>query len=226
MKKVLCLVLAFVMVLSTFACTAKTEEQPDSAVEAEPAATEEAATETTEEPLKISFMHFYIPQGEEVLDGAVIAAKEQFLASHPNVTIEEEYMSHDAYSDKMLTLAAAGNLPDLFYVKGSWLDGFIANGSVEPMNAYLEADPEWSGSFLDGVFNEFTRDGKIYGIPHYTSYNGVCYINNTIWDACGLTYPATWDELLADLQIIKDKGYTALLMGNQEAWPAECALDD
>ncbi|UKS29134.1 extracellular solute-binding protein [Paenibacillus sp. HWE-109] len=60
--------------------------------------------------------------------------------------------------------------------------------------------------------NEFTVDGKIYGLPRSGFVEGVFYNKKMFADA-GVQVPKTWDEFLKVCEAIKAKGITPIAMG-------------
>ena len=65
---------------------------------------------------------------------------------------------------------------------------------------------------------QFSVDGEQYALPFTTSARALFY-NKKAFDAAGISAPpTTWDELEADAQKLKDKGYIgyALPLGPEE----------
>ena len=65
-------------------------------------------------------------------------------------------------------------------------------------------------------------DGKQYGLPYNFGMVGFWY-NKDLFEQAGIAAPpATWDELLADVQTLKDKGIVpiSLAAGAADAWTA------
>jgi raffinose/stachyose/melibiose transport system substrate-binding protein len=65
-----------------------------------------------------------------------------------------------------------------------------------------------------------TDDGSdVFCVPMASVIHGFMY-NTEIFDELGLTEPATYEQFLADLQVIADAGYTPLVMGTIDQWEA------
>ena len=63
-------------------------------------------------------------------------------------------------------------------------------------------------------------DGKQYGLPYNLGVVGLWY-NKDLFEQAGIAAPpATWDELLADVQIFKDKGIVpiSIAAGAADTW--------
>ena len=62
-----------------------------------------------------------------------------------------------------------------------------------------------SDQWLDGLTQSCALDGKTYCVPYYGGDRAVTYRKDIFADAGITTPPASWDELLTDIQKISDK---------------------
>ncbi|NEW04927.1 extracellular solute-binding protein [Paenibacillus sp. SYP-B3998] len=60
--------------------------------------------------------------------------------------------------------------------------------------------------------NEFSVDGKVYGLPRSGFIEGVFY-NKKMFAEAGVQVPKTWDEFLKVCEALKAKGITPIAMG-------------
>jgi len=148
---------------------------------------------------------------------------EEMKQAYPDVTFEFEYIPHDAYQDKIQILAAANELPDLFEVKGSWTKNFVSNGRLLSLENMMKADPEWSGSFKEGVLNNFTVDGTIYGvgIEGGGSTHIIFYNSDILAEAGYNEFPKTFEGLKQMVGDIRAQGYIPISLGDKSSWVAE-----
>ncbi|OPH47882.1 ABC transporter substrate-binding protein [Paenibacillus ferrarius] len=67
--------------------------------------------------------------------------------------------------------------------------------------------------------NEFTVDGKVYGLPRAGFVEGVFY-NKKLFADAGVQVPKTWDEFLKVCEALKAKGITPIAMagGAGDGW--------
>ncbi|WP_409341569.1 extracellular solute-binding protein [Paenibacillus sp. MBLB4367] len=65
--------------------------------------------------------------------------------------------------------------------------------------------------------DEFTVDGKVYGLPMAGYVEGV-YYNKAIFRKLNASVPATWDEFLGVCDLVKRSGYTPLALASKEGW--------
>ncbi len=204
--KIFSLLLALTLILGVAACDKGGETSKDPA---------DSKTDTGEE-ITISFKNYFMG-GDKAEAPAVAyhAMMEEFKANNKNVKFDEEILAHDAYEDKMMTLQASNELPDMFQLKEQWVKTFEANGLIGTMDDFLAADSAWKGGFVDGSFEEFTLNGKIYGIPFQFATVTNLFYNTEIFEECGITdFPETIDELIDAIKIFKDKGYIPITAGN------------
>lgn len=157
------------------------------------------------------------------LASAVFPAIDKFSETHPDVTVADEgYADQNAYQQKAYTLAAAGDLPEVYRVKGSWMTEFVENGWATDLTELLEANPEWYGMFKEGSFLPFIRDGRIYAIPDESMVTSVVYYNKDLWQQAGYDeFPTDWDEMVAAAAKFEEMGISMFVMGNKANWPAE-----
>ncbi|MBZ4644573.1 MAG: ABC-type sugar transport system, periplasmic component [Clostridia bacterium] len=216
--KLLSIVIVSSMLLTFAGCGVKKSEktEPESGKQ---------SVDGKKEPVKLTFINYFVRDNLDGNGKAFVAAMEKYKADNPNITIEEEILSHDAYETKIKTLAAANELPDLFLLKGSMLSTFIENKLINPLNDLLDKDPEWKNSFKEGVFDDFTIDDKIYGIPFQMMSTHAIYYNKKIFEEAGFTaFPKDWDEFKDAVTKIKAKGYVPIALGNKGKWVAESCI--
>jgi raffinose/stachyose/melibiose transport system substrate-binding protein len=170
----------------------------------------------------ITLLDSFVPG--ESLTPAVEAALKKFQAAYPNVIIERETIANADVPTKTQTLGPAGELPDVFTLKGQQTKTFVENGWILPLDEYLNADSAWKNSFKDGVFSNFTQNGKIYAVPYQVT-NTCVYYNDKIFKDAGINeFPATWAEFINVCKTLKAKGITPIAFGNVGKWPAESAI--
>jgi raffinose/stachyose/melibiose transport system substrate-binding protein len=178
-----------------------------------------------EEQIKLSFSNF---NTEEEIKNNSEAAGRYWALNHYNelnagkVSIESLALSHDDYAIKIQAQAAADDLPDLFFLKGSWVENFAENDLMADLTDYYNAVP-YKDSYYAGEFKSATLNGKIYGTPmQFVSPTSLMYSNKKLWKDAGYdTVPATFDEMYAAAPKLTEKGLTTIALGNKDNWPYE-----
>jgi raffinose/stachyose/melibiose transport system substrate-binding protein len=128
----------------------------------------------------------------------------QYMEEHPNVKINLTQLENTLLKDKVSTEMQAGNPPDLFQ---GWGGGTLAQqveaGLVRPIDdeiADIRDNVNAAGLSMTQV------DGLQYGLPYDLGVVGIWY-NKDLFEQAGIeSPPATWEELLADVQTFKDAG--------------------
>jgi len=145
-----------------------------------------------------------------------------FTAAHPDVSIEITVLENEAFKAKLTTVMQSGTPPDLFQSWGGGvLENFAEAGLLRDVTPEMTANNnEWRDSFsTQGALNLYTHDGKYYGIPYSFGAVGFWY-NKDLFKKAGIdATPTTWDELLSDVQKLKDAGVTPIAIGEKDKWP-------
>ncbi|MHB8087150.1 MAG: extracellular solute-binding protein [Anaerolineaceae bacterium] len=216
MTKKLSLLLSVVIIsaLLLAACgTPAATEAPVVATEAPVAATEApVATEAPAEPVTISWWHITtkdpgLTEFQKMAD--------DYMAMHPNVTIELTILENEAFKTKLTTVMQSGEVPDIFQ---SWGQG----GMIEQVNAGLlkditaDLEGEWGDSL--GALDAFAVDGKSYGVPWDMGAVTFWY-NKDLFEQAGVEVPTTWSEFLTACETLKAAGITPISVGEGDKWP-------
>jgi multiple sugar transport system substrate-binding protein len=164
------------------------------------------------------------------------AIAREFEAKNPDIKVSMEYVSYDNVHDKIVTGMAA-NPPgyDAAMLDVIWPDEFIKAGYL--LDVTDRVTPEMKSGMFPASWNGVARNGKIYGMPWLMDVKYFMY-NKAMLDKAGITAPPkTWEELVDQSKIIKQKGlaefpviwswnqkegvvcdFTALLFGNGGAF--------
>jgi raffinose/stachyose/melibiose transport system substrate-binding protein len=169
-----------------------------------------------QEPVKVAWWHI------SVNDPGLSAWQrlaDEYMAANPNVEIEITVLENDAFKQRLTTVMQSGEPPDIFQ---SWGGGVLAEyaaaGLVKDITADLAQDG-WGESLGQAGLDLYSSDGKNYGVPWNLGMVGFWY-NKDLFAQAGIDAPpATWDEFLADVQLLKDAGITPITVGESEKWP-------
>ena len=227
MNILLSFLLVFSFVLASCAAPAATEAPAPAVVEPTAAPVEPtvapvvveptaAPVEPAAKPVTITWWHIST-KDPALSDWQKMA--DDYMAAHPNVTIEITVLENEAFKTKLTTVMQSGEVPDIFQ---SWGQG----GMIEQVNAGLLKDisadldangGEWRNSL--GALDAFAVDGKNYGVPWDMGAVTFWY-NKDLFAQAGIeNTPATWTEFLADVTKLKDAGITPISVGEGDKWP-------
>lgn len=183
-----------------------------------PASTESEAEAGSGEAVTIDWWHI----STEVDDSAMWQTfADEYMAEHPNVTINITVLENEAFKSNLTTVMQAGDPPDLFQAWGGgvlWEYGKA--GLVR--NIAPELEGEWKESFaIPSAVELYGQNGEYYGVPWRWGAVGIFY-NKDLFTQAGLdaeTCPATWTDFLATVQTLKDADITPISLGEGDKWP-------
>lgn len=144
----------------------------------------------------------------------------------------ELFSPSDAYSQKVVAAAQAHVLPDIYGIldKKSIIASFIKAGYVADLTPAFQAnDGAWEKSMFEKAlasnrFEEGNVDGVtpgIYGVPLDVTNIQMLY-NKKLLQKAGISAPPkTFDEFIADIEILKRTGVPAFVSGFGELWLAD-----
>ena len=145
-------------------------------------------------------------------------AAASFEAKHPNVKIELRTLETEAFKTRLPTILQSDTKPHIFY---SWGGGLVKTqadaGMLEDIAPQIDASA--NGKMAKAAIDQFSRDGKVYGLPYNTAEVGIL-INKELFDKAGVT-PAdvmTWPGFLSAVDKFKKAGIQPLVGGGQDKW--------
>lgn len=114
------------------------------------------------------------------------------------------------------TRLASGEMADLcLYNSGAKL------GELSPEENFIDiSGEEWAGRLNDMWKSSVNggTDGACFGIPVTSTQSGAILYNKEIYEEYGLEVPHTWDDFLANCEILKEAGETAMIGSIGDSW--------
>ncbi|MGW2282250.1 sugar ABC transporter substrate-binding protein [Streptomyces sp. NPDC001770] len=127
-------------------------------------------------------------EGEKLADVAKVYEK-----AHPNVTVKVTPVGWDVAHQKLVSAAAAGTMPDVAQMGGSYMGEFSDLGVLEPVDTKTFDEKDY---FPSG-WSQGEVDGTAYGVPWYVDTR-VLYYRTDLAKKVGITKaPTTWKEMQA-----------------------------
>lgn len=224
MRKSILFAVSLLVALSLLtACATPTPEIIKETVEVEKVVKEtvevEKIVEVTVAPEKVTVDWWHIWANEANIAEPFQALADKYMAEHPNVEIVITTMENEAFKAKIATVMQSGDPPDVFQSWGGGLMGTYADaGLLVDLTDYM-AEGGWGDSIADGAEALYKWNGKNYAVPWRAGMVGMWY-NKDLFAQAGIEAPpATWTELLEDVQLLKDAGITPIAIGEGEMWP-------
>ena len=195
MKKLLCMILAVLMMASLAACGSKAPEQP--AAGFKPALDTNTSCSIT---VAGSYDNF------EALE----AEFDRFNEYYPNVQLS--YVKLDDYSNTLSTVLEGNDKPNIFFSYAS----MIGNENYDSVFAHTEdlSDPALNlnlDCIRSGLINHDAND-RVLMVPVFSRTYGML-VNSDLFKKEGLSVPTTWAELMSVCEAFSSKGYASPMMG-------------
>ena len=184
------------------------------------ALTAQGQTEGEAAPEKVTFFHYF----SGTLAGGIDDLVGNFNAENPEYELTHTPVDHEAFKTSIRVMLSGGNPPTLFsYWAGARVQFIVDADRLEPIDDVYEAFG-LNDTFSEAVKMGATYNGKTYFMPltqHYVPF----FYNKAVFEAAGVTPPATWDEFLTVCETLKSQGIVPIALGSRERWPAQFWLD-
>lgn len=175
----------------------------------------EAAGERAAEPVEIT----YLVDKDTAVDAAMIVAEE--FEKQTGIRVVFEYRPSGPEGVNLIkTRLATGEMSDFFlFNSGSLLTG------LNPERNCLDLSDE---PYMDRITDSFKQtvsvNDAVYGIPRGSAMAGGWLYNKRVYKELGLEVPTTWDDLLANCEVIKRAGKTAVIGTYKDSWSSQLIL--
>ncbi len=201
-SKIVVISLVMVMLAGMVGCSPTATETATSEEPAEQAAQSEQAEQPAQTPVTIRVLTMqqagYPVEVELEIDN-------RFMADHPNVKVETEFVAYEALHDKITTaMATTPPAYDVVLVDDIWYAEFSNAGYLYDASDKI-TDEMKAGIFPSG-WEITTVDSKVYGLPWGIDGMYFMYNEKILKEAGFENPPKTWEELEEMSQVIKDKG--------------------
>src|SRR5690242_2617957 len=104
----------------------------------------------------------------------VAAANQQFTKDHPGWTVDVQYQNWSDHLQKFDATLAGGNGPDVIEMGNTEMTKYMAAGAFADITSDKSKFPN-SSSWLKGLKDSATYNGKLYGVPYYAGSRVVIY---------------------------------------------------
>jgi multiple sugar transport system substrate-binding protein len=129
----------------------------------------------------------------------------EFNESNPNVEVVIDYVSYDALHDKVTTaMASSPPAYDVFLVDDIWYSEFADKGYI--LNVSDKITQEMKDGIFEAAWDIPTVEGEVYGMPWLLDEKYFFYNEKLLNDAGFSDPPKTWEEMVDQATVIKEKG--------------------
>jgi multiple sugar transport system permease protein len=164
-------------------------------------------------PITLTVLHWGAPSEDKIVADIVAA----YQRAHPNVRIIRMNPGDpDTTGNKLKTMLAAGQPPDVFYLQPSLLPEFATLKIIRPLDGFVARENKaWMDDFIPVVLNAYRYDastgavghGPLFALPKDFTTTGF-YININLFEAAGIDWRDiqkhgwTWDRFAVEMKKI------------------------
>jgi len=185
-------------------CGAPAAEEPVAEEAEEPAAVEEEAEEPAAEEITLKIWT-WTWEPENLYVESII---EEFEAENPNINILYEHFpasGENSFSDQLLISFAAGDPPDVFFIRESETPAYVDKGLIQPIDdvaiesmGYPSMDA-FLDRYLTGALDGWAWDGVHYGVTNelilYMLFANTEYLQEAGYDPDTVKLE-TWEDVV------------------------------
>lgn len=120
--------------------------------------------------------------------------------AHPNIKVDLIHIPTEQYLDKVMTMIAGGEGPDVLFCEVNNFVNFYLKDVLLPLDDMMEEDEEFDvKEFYPQIVSRFTRDNQLYVIPRDIAPFACIYYNKDMFNKENLPYPSdqwTTDDMI------------------------------
>lgn len=142
--------------------------------------------QSTDEEIKLTIMWW----GSQSRHDATLQGLDLYTELNPNITFEPIFSGWDGYWDKLSTLVAANNAPDIIQMDARYLDEYVLRNVLAPLDDFD------TSIMAPSLVDTGTVNGTFYAVPLGNNALGMVY-NKSKVNELGLPEPKpnwTWDD--------------------------------
>lgn len=195
MKKVLTLILVFMLMLPTIMMTAVAETK--------------------------TVLRFWNPEDSAEAIAMLDEMTEKFEEAHPGVEVEVTTIPWGDIYSKWMTAIESGTTPDVSFASAAYARSLYDIGALSPLTDVVP-DDFFADSAKEFVNVHIASDGKLVGMP-YVHNCVVLWYRKSSFEKQGLKVPTTWDEMLDVAEKLTHDGkYGNLLTASRSHITQQC----
>ncbi|GAA2502514.1 ABC transporter substrate-binding protein [Winogradskya humida] len=122
-----------------------------------------------------------------------------YTSKHPTVTFKKTWQANQGYFDKLATLTAGGNPPDLFQIDDNYIAEYASRNVTLDLTPYKDDGRLDVSKFPESLWKYGEVDGKLAGLAFGENTQGLVF-NKSLLDKFQLPSPTTgmtWEQHIA-----------------------------
>ncbi len=174
---------------------------------------------SAEQPQPVVFLHYWSDDFQGV-DAMVASAKQV----DPSLHVLVRPFEHESFKVSIQAMLHSDASPDVFsYWAGQRTQLLVDQGLIAPIDDVWETH-QLATRFPPAIQAACTYNGTRYAVPLTQHWTGLFY-NKNVFQALGLSPPATWEHFLQLCETLKQAGIAPIALGIQDRWPAQFWFD-
>ena len=126
-----------------------------------------------------------------------------FEKENPNIKVKYVPLPSDQAKSKYDVAIQGNTTPDCGVIYQYWMNDFIIQDALLPLDDYAEGDDSLLDTFVDSM-KSTAPDGKYYSLPFYVVPPALWY-NTQMFEEKNIKVPETWDEVFDDVSALTEK---------------------
>ena len=152
---------------------------------------------TSSEPVTLTYGWW---SNDPTKDNAMLAWVQDFVHTHPNITIKAEILPWNSYWTKLKTTTAGGNAYDIIGISAGAAAPYFDEGALYDLSQFVDYQDAVK-NLAAAPLSEQTWNGKHYGLP-VGIYIPLLGYNKNLLQAAGIPFPdpvtpMTFDDFVA-----------------------------
>jgi multiple sugar transport system substrate-binding protein len=146
-------------------------------------------------PVELSIFWWGGDARAKLTDDALAA----YTAKHPNVTFKKTWQANQGYYDKLATLTAGNNAPDIFQIDDNALTEYASRGVTLDLTSYKDSGKIDVSKFPESLWKYGVVNGKLAGVAFGENTQGLVY-DKTLLQKFNLPEPTigmSWDAFIS-----------------------------
>lgn len=171
--------------------------------------------------LELEVFH-YLDLADNVSTNNFNEVLDAFRRDNPQITLKFDYLFDEAYHNKLQAMAVARQMPDVMFLWPDKRTGDVTGaGLAKDLRPWIEPIRD---QFAPAALVAQGPNGEIWELPEQITATHVMYTNERLLRELGLTFPQTYEELLAQGARIRQAGYIPIAMDNGGGWQMQSCL--
>lgn len=162
-----------------------------------------AASESKKEPIELRIAWW----GSQDRHNRTLKAIELYQQQNPHVKISAEFTAWDGYWDKLATMAAGKNLPDIIQMDYKYLNEYVTKKLIVELDPFIQSKSLDLSDTADTATSGGKVNGKMYAINLGSNSVALAY-DPAMFQKAGVPEPKpgyTWDDFDKMLRELKSK---------------------